>query len=98
MDIVLWNDDQGRLVALTPPVPLTAAAAQMDKSLVPQDRPTFIKDNRTLPSASLAECMMNEQGVVSLNPVKVDDPTPEQIIRDRLGMTPEDLKATLEAL
>lgn len=67
MDIIIWNDDEGRVVAKTPPGGMTAEQAQADAGLVPQDRPSFIVDNANLPSAPLAAWRLDSNGVVSVS-------------------------------
>ncbi len=77
MDIILWNDDQGRVVAFTPPGGVTAEQAKADEAYTPQDRPTFIKDNGSLPSAPLAAWRLSDQGVVTT--IELPDPVPAEV-------------------
>lgn len=75
MQIILWNDDQGRVVALTPPGGMTAEEAKKDGGMVPQDRPTFIKDNATLPSEPLSAWRMDGAG--NLTTIDLPAPVPQ---------------------
>ena len=65
-DVILWTDDSGSVVAYTPPAPLSAQHALASND-VPKDRPTFIADNATLPSADIRTWVLGEDGTVTVD-------------------------------
>lgn len=93
MQIILWNDDQGRVVALTPPGGMTAEQAKKDGALVPQDRPSFIVDNATMPNAPLVAWRLSAQGAVTVD----EGVPPPRIIVSRLRFKLELLERGLLA-
>lgn len=94
MKIILWNDDQGRVVALTPPGGMTAEDAQADASLVPQDRASFIVENADMPDAPLSRWRLSADGVVTAEQVPPPaEPTPEEKLAASTGLTVAELKA-----
>ncbi len=70
MDVLIWRDDQGRVVALTPPAGMTADEAKADGDLVPQDRLSFVVDNGDLPAAPVHLWRLSDDGKVTAS----DDP------------------------
>lgn len=69
MDVILWNDDQGRVVAFTPPGGVTAEEAKT--TLAPQDRPSFIFDNAQLPNEPLEAWRLAPDGELSVDAATV---------------------------
>lgn len=102
MNIILWSDDQGRVVALTPPGGMTAEQAKKDAKLVPQDRPSFIVDNATMPGEPLVAWRLSGEGVVSVDHGALPAaPTSEEIqaaaasLETVTGMTVAQIKRAL---
>lgn len=67
MDIIVWRDDAGRVVALTP-----AAGATVEETvasdLVPRDRPHFVVDNLSLPRGVPLSCLqVDEKGAITVD-------------------------------
>ncbi len=92
MHVIIWKDDQDRVVAFTPPGGMTAEQAKDDATLVPQDRPSFIVDNADMPDAPLAAWRLGDGGAVTVDRATVDalttPPAPSK----------SDLQAKLDAL
>jgi hypothetical protein len=66
MDVILYNDPSGNVVAYTPPGGMTAQDAQ---ALCPQ--PSFIVDNATLPNAPMQAWRLAADGTLMVDQATV---------------------------
>ena len=83
-DVLLWADDHGRVIAKTPPGGMTAEQAQKDEALVPQDRPSFVVDNETLPDAPIRAWRISAEGIVNVDQEALAElTTPASITREQ---------------